>query len=49
MDEAGKQAKAATVKRDEAIRAAVKGRASARQVAIAVGLSHPAVPKIVKR
>jgi hypothetical protein len=47
--EAGKAAKAATAKRDEAIRAAVKGGTSARQVAIAVGLSHPALLKIVKR
>jgi hypothetical protein len=46
---AGKAAKDAVVKRDEAIRKAVKGGASARQVAIAVGLSHPAVLKIVKR
>jgi hypothetical protein len=39
----------ATKKRDVAIRAAVKGGTSARQVAIAVGLTHPAVLKIVKR
>jgi hypothetical protein len=36
-------------KRDDAIRAAVKSGTSARQVAIAVGLTHPAVLKIVKR
>jgi hypothetical protein len=43
---ASRQAK---TKRDEAIRAAVKSGTSARQVAIAVGLTHPAVLKIVKR
>jgi hypothetical protein len=36
-------------KRDSAIKAAVKSGTSARQVAIAVGLTHPAVLKIVKR
>jgi hypothetical protein len=36
-------------KRDTAIKAAVKSGTSARQVAIAVGLTHPAVLKIVKR
>jgi hypothetical protein len=36
-------------KRDAAIKAAVKSGTSARQVAIAVGLTHPAVLKIVKR
>jgi hypothetical protein len=41
--------KAALAKRDEAIRAAVKSGTSARQVALAVGLTHPAVLKIVKR
>jgi hypothetical protein len=39
----------ATTKRDAAIKAAVKSGTSARQVAIAVGLTHPAVLKIVKR
>jgi hypothetical protein len=37
------------VKRDAAIRAAVKSGTSARQVALAVGLTHLAVLKIVKR
>jgi hypothetical protein len=46
---AAKAAKDAVAKRDQAIRAAVKSGASARQVALAVGLSHPAVLKIVKR
>jgi hypothetical protein len=41
--------KAAVENRDEAIRKAVAGGTSARQVALAVGLSHPAVLKIVKR
>lgn len=36
-------------KRDVAIRAAVKGGTSARQVGLATGLSHAAVLKIVKR
>ena len=36
-------AKTALVQRDEAIRAAVAGGTSARQVALAVGFSHPAV------
>jgi hypothetical protein len=35
--------------RDKAIVAAVKGGASARQVALACDLSHPAVLKITKR
>jgi hypothetical protein len=39
----------AATKRDAAIRAAVKSGTSARQVAKAIGLSHPAVLKIVKR
>jgi hypothetical protein len=39
----------AATKRDTAIRAAVKSGSSARQVALAVGLTHPAVLKIVKR
>jgi hypothetical protein len=47
--EAGTAWKAALAKRDEAIRKAVAGGTSARQVAIAVGLTHPAVLKIVKR
>jgi carbonic anhydrase/acetyltransferase-like protein (isoleucine patch superfamily) len=38
----------ARIERDAAIRAAVKGGTSARQVAIAVGLTHAAVLKIVK-
>jgi hypothetical protein len=41
--------KDALTKRDAAIRAAVKSGTSARQVALAVGLTHPAVLKIVKR
>jgi hypothetical protein len=36
-------------KRDVAIRAAVKGGTSARQVALAVGLTHSGVLKITKR
>jgi hypothetical protein len=36
-------------KRDAAVKAAVKGGTSARQVGIATGLSHAAVLKIVKR
>jgi hypothetical protein len=39
----------ATTQRDAAIKAAVKSGTSARQVALAVGLTHPAVLKIVKR
>jgi hypothetical protein len=39
----------AAKKRDVAIRAAVKGGTSARQVGLATGLSHAAVLKIVKR
>jgi hypothetical protein len=39
----------ATAKRDAAIRAAVKSRTSARQVALAVALTHPALLKITKR
>jgi DNA-binding NarL/FixJ family response regulator len=39
----------ALTKRDEAIKAAVKGGTSARQVAQATGLSHPAVLKITRR
>jgi hypothetical protein len=47
--EAGTAWKAAVAKRDAAIRAAVKGGTSARQVALAVGLSHPAVLKITRK
>jgi hypothetical protein len=39
----------AAKKRDAAIRAAVKGGTSARQVGLAVGLSHSAVLKITRR
>ena len=39
----------AETKRDTAIRAAVKSGTSARQVAMAVGLTHGAVLKVVKR
>jgi hypothetical protein len=46
---AAKAAKDAAAKRDQAIRAAVKSGTSARQVALAVGLTHPGVLKIVKR
>jgi hypothetical protein len=45
---AGAAAKAAVQERNRAIVAAVKGGTSARQVAIAVGLTHAAVLKIVK-
>jgi DNA-binding NarL/FixJ family response regulator len=42
-------ARKALTERDRAIKAAVKSGTSARQVALAVGLTHPAVLKIVKR
>jgi hypothetical protein len=45
---AGDAWREAVAKRNEAIKAAVKGGTSARQVAIAVGLTHAAVLKIVK-
>ena len=34
--------------RDAAVKAAVKSGTSARQVALAIGLTHPAVLKITK-
>jgi hypothetical protein len=42
-------ARTAIVTRDAAIVKAVKGGTSARQVALATGLTHPGVLKIVKR
>jgi hypothetical protein len=42
-------ARKAQADRDKSIVAAVKSGTSARQVALAVGLTHPAVLKIVKR
>ena len=42
-------ARTALRERDGAIKAAVESGTSARQVALAVGLTHPAVLKITKR
>jgi len=39
----------ATANRDDAIRAAVSGGLSQRQVAVHVGLTHPGVARIVQR
>lgn len=45
----GRRAQEALARRDEEIRSAVEGGASLREVGAAVGLSHAAIAKIVRR